>query len=154
MEGKGLKALNVLLTNTYKYAITTKVLCQVFDAFVGSTLNYACEIWGFSKLREIERIHLQFCKSLLSVKSLTCNMGVYGELGRFPLYISRYTRIIKYWCKIVKRDTIIIQRLYGTIVRGQAITPPPPKGIYGIFLLCCLYNTKLKSSRLPPSNYC
>ena len=57
-------------------------MCQLFDAFVGSILSYSCEIWGFGKCKEIERIHLKFCKYLLKVKSLMCNMGVYGELER------------------------------------------------------------------------
>ena len=29
---------------------------------------------------------------------------VYGELGRFPLYITRYGRIIKFWLKVVNSD--------------------------------------------------
>jgi len=33
-------------------------------------------------------------------------------LGRYPLYISRYTRIISYWCKILQSDNIIISSLY------------------------------------------
>ena len=70
------------------------------------------EIWGFSKSKEIERIHMKFCKRILGVKSSTCNMAIYGELGRYPLYINRYTRIIKFWCKIIYSDNIIIKKLY------------------------------------------
>jgi len=55
-------------------------VCQLFDAFVGATLNYSCEVWGASKSKEIERIHLKFCKQLLYVKKSTSNMAVYGEL--------------------------------------------------------------------------
>ena len=76
--GKGLKALNCLLFNTKKCCLKLKVLCQLFDAFVGSILNFSSEVWGFGKCKEIERIHLKFCKTLLKVKSSTCNMGVYG----------------------------------------------------------------------------
>jgi len=40
-------------------------------------------------------------------------MAIYGELGRYPLYINRYTRIIKFWCKIIYSDNIIIiKKLY------------------------------------------
>ncbi len=59
LAGKGLKALNTLLANTYNFILKPKTVCQLFDAFVGSTLSYACEIWGFSKSKEIERIHLK-----------------------------------------------------------------------------------------------
>ena len=85
IAGKGLKALNVLLNNTKHYAFKPSVLCQLFDSFVSSILNYGSEIWGFTKSKEIERVHLKFCKQLLGVKTSTCNMAVYGELGRYPL---------------------------------------------------------------------
>jgi len=84
----------------------------LFDAFVSATLNYGHGIWGFSKSKEIERIHMKFCKRILGVKSSTCNMAIYGELGRYPLYINRYTQIIKFWCKIIYSDNIIIKNLY------------------------------------------
>ena len=45
--GKGLKALNFLFVNTKTYALTPKVMCQLFDSFVGSILSYSCEVWGF-----------------------------------------------------------------------------------------------------------
>ena len=42
----------------------------------------------------------------------TCNAGVYGDLGRYPLYITRYIRIIKYWCKLLNTDNIIMKTIY------------------------------------------
>ena len=116
--GKALKALNVLLVNCKKLPLKPKILCQLFDAFVGSILLYASEIWGFSNSKEIERVHLKFCKRILNVRLNTCTAGVYGELGRYPLYISRYVRIIKYWCKVVNSDNIIIKKLYEQGLRG------------------------------------
>ena len=113
--GKGLKALNCLLYNTKKYCLKPKVLCQLFDALVGSILSFSSEVCGFGKCKEIERIHLKFYKTLLKVKSSTCNMGVYGELGRYPLYISRYARNIKFWCGINETDNILINTLYDSL---------------------------------------
>ena len=37
---------------------------------------------------------------------------MYGELGRYPLYINRYVRIIKYWLKIVKTNNILLRVVY------------------------------------------
>ena len=54
-------------------------------------------MWDFGKNKEIERIHLKFCKIVLNVKSSTSNAGVYGELGRNSLYI------IKNWSYNVKQ---------------------------------------------------
>jgi hypothetical protein len=96
VTGKALKALNVLLLNCKKYDFKPKLLCQLFDSFVGSILNYSSEIWRFTKSKQIERIYLKFCKIILSVRNTTCTVCVYGELGRYPLFISRYIRIIKY----------------------------------------------------------
>ena len=84
---KGLKALNCLMYNTKTYALTPKVICQLFDTFVGSVLSYSCEVWGFGKCKSIERIHLKFCKALLKVRSSTPSLGVYGDLGRCPLVL-------------------------------------------------------------------
>ena len=91
-------------------------MCQLFDAFLSSVHSYFREIWGFGKCKEIDRIHLQFCKYLLKVKSSTCNMGVYGELERYPLYVSRYTRIIIFWCHIINTDNILVNKLYSSLV--------------------------------------
>ena len=112
LVGKALKALNVLLFNCKGLPLSPKTLCQLFDSFVGSVLSYSSEIWGCTKSKELERIHLKFCKRILKVR-LNCNSaGVYGELGRYPLYISRYCKVIKYWIKVVNSDNILLNRLY------------------------------------------
>ena len=112
LVGKALKALNVLLINCRKIKIKPKLQCQLFDSFVGSILGYASEIWGHGKSKVIERIHLKFCKSVLNVRTNTSSMGVYGELGRYPLYISRYLQILKYWFKLLNTDNIILKTVY------------------------------------------
>ena len=91
-------------------------MCQLFDAFVGSILNYSCEVWGFGKSKVLERIHLKFCKNILKVKSSTSSSGVYGELGRYPLFITRYVRIVKYWSRIANSENILIVHLYNYLV--------------------------------------
>ncbi|KAL4221122.1 hypothetical protein ACF0H5_019381 [Mactra antiquata] len=112
LTGKAIKALNVLLTKCKKYMSKPKILCQLLDSFVGSILAYSCEIWGFGKSNEIERIHLKFLKKIINVRSNTSNIAVYGELGRYPLYITRRLRILKYWLKIIDTDIIIIEAVY------------------------------------------
>jgi len=116
LTGKALKAMNILLSKCHDYDLKPKILCQLFDAFVGSILNYASEVWGYTKSKELERIHLKFCKRLLKVKLNTCNACVYGELGRYPMYINRYMRIIKYWFNIRRSKNIIIKTVYNLTV--------------------------------------
>ena len=55
-------------------------MCDLVDAFVSSTLNYSGEVWGFGQSKEIERIHLKFCKRHLNVKSSTFADAIYREL--------------------------------------------------------------------------
>lgn len=62
MIGKTLKTMNFLLFKCREYDIKPTILCQLFDAFVGSILNYASQTWGDTKSKEIERIPLK-CKS-------------------------------------------------------------------------------------------
>ena len=50
------------------------------------------------------------------MKSSTCNIGVYGEPERYPKYIVRYTRIIKFWCHVMNSDNILVYNLYDSLV--------------------------------------
>ena len=37
-------------------------------------------------------------------------------MGRYPLYIARYCRLITYWCKLVTSDNIILRTVYNQTV--------------------------------------
>ena len=116
LSNKALKALNILNSKTRCFDFETSTLLQLFDAFVGSILSYSCEINGFCKSQSLERIHLKQCKKLLNVKSSTSNAAVYHELGRYPLYINRYCRIIKFWGKLVLSDNLVIRSSYEALL--------------------------------------
>ena len=70
-----------------------------------------------------ESIHMQFCKRILGVKRSTTNMMVYSELGRWPLYISRNIRIVKYWIKLLNTDNCILKECYSTYYDECLINP-------------------------------
>ena len=38
------------------------------------------------------------------MKTSTLNEIVYGEVGRYPLFIERYRRIVKYWLHIIQTN--------------------------------------------------
>ena len=50
---------------------------------------------GFFSADGCESVHRKYLKWLQGVKISTSNMAVYGETGRFPLFIDRYIRIVK-----------------------------------------------------------
>ena len=90
-----------------------------------SILNYGCEIWGFSNAENIERVHRKFCKWYLSVKMSTNNLSLYAELGRYPLYIGRRIRIIKYWLNLyqTKHENCILRTLNAKLRHEIGINP-------------------------------
>lgn len=89
---------------------------DLFDTYVGSILNYGCEIWGNHKGPDIERLHLNFMKRLLGVKRATHNMMVYRELARFPFHINRCVRLVKYWLKISSSENCIVHSVYNMLL--------------------------------------
>jgi hypothetical protein len=92
--------MNSLLNIKKELDISLEIMFNLFDAYVLSILNYNCEVWGFYKAENIERVQRKFCKWLLNVKMLTNTLSLYSELGGLPLYIERYVRIAKYWLKL------------------------------------------------------
>ena len=58
-------------------------------------------------------IHTKFLRKLLCVNTSTNLVGLYGELGRVPLYVLRKFHIIRYWFKLLKSDdTSLIKKIY------------------------------------------
>ena len=51
---------------------------------------------GSERLIELEKLHLSACKCILGVSHSTLTDGIYAELGRHPLQISRTIAIAKY----------------------------------------------------------
>ena len=77
----GLSRKAIFKINKYLYKFTNisiKHRLELFDKLVLPILNYGCEVWGFHMANNIERVHTQYCKNILSVKRSTQNNCVYG----------------------------------------------------------------------------
>ena len=62
------------------------------------------------------------CKYALGVGKKTTNMDVYGELGRYPLYIDTVVAMVKYWLRLSKEsetDTLLKDALQDNYVMFQ-----------------------------------
>ena len=87
-------------------------------------------MWGLSNAEPMEVFHRGFLKSVLRVKDSTPNCFVYGELGTFPLYIERHTRVMGYWVDIINAsnaDRSLVVRIYKelfqlTLSHPEAVT--------------------------------
>ena len=59
----------------------------------------------------IEKVHLNFCKLLLHLKSFTPSYMIYGELGRYPLEIDIKSRIISFWAKLLSGKELKLSKI-------------------------------------------
>ena len=107
---KALYSLNSLFDNI-SLDISDKI--KLFDSMISSILNYGCEIWGFHKAPDVERIHLKFLKNIINVRQQTTNTAIYGEFGRVPMQVIRKTRLIRYWYKILQNPDSLVFKLYN-----------------------------------------
>ena len=51
-----------------KMYLNTETMLSLFDTYVRSVINYWCEIWGFHNGKDVEKVQLQYLKTLLDVK--------------------------------------------------------------------------------------
>ena len=116
---RALYSLNTLF-DTLSLNVSEKI--KLFDSMIMPILSYGCEVWGFHKSPDIEKIHLKFLKQLLGVHGKTPNTAVYGEFGRYPLLIMRHIRIIKYWFRIMKvPDSLMFKLVHMTDENGNLV---------------------------------
>ena len=95
------KATKSLLQITKDKEVLVGVMFGLFSSFVTPILNYVCEVWGFIRADNIERVHRKFCKWVLNVKPSTSNLALYGEVGRFPLLLCRQSPIVNFFFKLI-----------------------------------------------------
>ncbi|XP_067661950.1 uncharacterized protein [Haliotis asinina] len=100
---RGKRALLQILYNLRKIdVVDPKVFFKIFDSQIQPILLYGAELWGVSCIENIEKIHVLACKRYLYVGLQTPNVIIYGECGRYPLYINALCRVIKYWLKLTE----------------------------------------------------
>lgn len=117
------KAMFCLMKTVKENHFNIQTKLELFDTYVGSILNYGCEIWGNHKDPDIERVHLNFLKRILGVKRSTLNMMVYRELDRYPLHINRCVRQVRYWVKLRNNNNCIVQSVYNVLLSEYDLIP-------------------------------
>jgi hypothetical protein len=100
-----------------KIVFNCETLLSLFDSYVSSILNYGSEVWGYHKADDVEKVHISYLKRILKVRKSAVNYMVYCELGRFPMYIERYCRVLRYWFALLYTDNCILKCLYEDILR-------------------------------------
>ena len=75
---------------------------KIVDVKIQPILLYASEIWGLDRLDHIEKVHMMGCKRFLGVPTRTPNKMIYGDLGRYPLYVNSYSNCLRYRLKLLQ----------------------------------------------------
>lgn len=116
--GQALKAIFKMNKQLNKFInLSVKHRLELYDKLIAPILSYCGEVWGFVEGKQIEKVHIQFCKKLLGVKRSTQNDFVYGELGRMSHQALRYYQIIRYWIKIINSsENKYIRKVYNMLL--------------------------------------
>ncbi len=70
----------------------------------------------------LKKIHVLACKKFLSVGITTPNSMVYGECGRYPIYIISQIRCLRHWLKIACMHNHRIPKLaYNMLVHADSV---------------------------------
>ena len=111
------KSMQLLKQRIVNLHLPVDCQLKLFDQTIVPLLLYGSETFGFENLQPLEKIHLDFLKSILRMKSSTPMIMVYGEFGRFPLEIQIKTRMIKFWAKILTdKNTKISHKIYNFLL--------------------------------------
>ena len=106
------KARYALYRKLRNISIPIDLQLKLFDSLIEPILLYSCEIWRFENLAILEKIHLQFLKKMLSVRSSTPSFMVYGEYGRYPLEIKIKLRVLHFWIKLLQYEDKSCSNMY------------------------------------------
>ena len=75
------------------------VLWKLFDTQTEPVLTYAAEVWGLEDVDPIEKVQTFALKRFMGVPLHSSNKLLYGETGRFPLFIKTVVKCGKNWLK-------------------------------------------------------
>ena len=95
------RAMYSLYKKSRSLQLPVDIQLHLFDKVVLPIMLYSCEVWGFSNLAPLEKLHRKYCKMVLKLRSSTPNLMIHGETGRFPLEVLVKVRMIKFWSRIV-----------------------------------------------------
>ena len=129
------KSMQLLRKRIVNLHLPVDCQLKLFDQTIVPILLYGSETFGFENLQPLEKIHLDFLKSILKMKSSTPLIMIYGEFGRFPLEIQVKTRMIKFWAKILTgKNTKISYKMYELLLYLHN------KDIYSCKWILCIQN--------------
>ena len=80
---------------------------KLFAILILPILTYGCEVCGYENTKLLEKLHLQYCRNILGVRTTTPNFMTYGELGRTPIALCIKLKLIKiiiFWNRLISNE--------------------------------------------------
>ena len=87
------------------------VIFKIFDTKILPVLLYGSEIWFRHPSMAVEKVHNQFCKSVLRLPIYATNVFARRELVRYKLEVFKYLKAIKYWLRVLSLSGCRIPKL-------------------------------------------
>ncbi|MEW8547673.1 MAG: reverse transcriptase family protein, partial [Candidatus Thiodiazotropha sp.] len=107
------KAMHLLRQRIHNLELPIDCQLKLFDQTIVPIILYGCELSGFEICNVLEKVHLDFLRSIFKMKKSTPLVMVYGEFGRFPLSIWIKSRMISYWAKLINaKETKLVTFMY------------------------------------------
>ena len=91
----------MLLKRIRNINIPIDLQVKLFDQTIVPVLTYASEIWGVEDVKILEKVQLDFLRTILCVRKSTPLFMLYGEVGQFPLQVIIQIRIICFWGRLL-----------------------------------------------------
>ena len=128
LHDKACRAMYAVVQKGLSMDLDFELFFKLFDACVSPILLYGVEVWGYENLDIIEKVHTKFMKIILKTSKFSRNTCLYGELGRFPLYIVAYQRMLGFWYRTMKGNekklsNIMYKILVNLHVRDKHSSP-------------------------------
>eukprot|EP00745_Piridium_sociabile_P027419 TRINITY_DN4419_c0_g1_i3.p2 TRINITY_DN4419_c0_g1~~TRINITY_DN4419_c0_g1_i3.p2 ORF type:complete len:170 (-),score=9.74 TRINITY_DN4419_c0_g1_i3:83-592(-) len=92
---------------------------NMFDTQIEPMLTYAAEVWGLLNNKQMEKVHTYAIKRFLGVPIHASNQVLYGDTGRYPLFIRTYVKCIRYWLKLLRLPHSRLCRQAYDMMLGQ-----------------------------------
>ena len=116
LKNKGIKALFSLKSKLGNLRnLSPQLMLDIFDKLIRPIVVYGCDIWSDECCKDspIETVNVNFCRFILGVSKKTTKMGIYGELGRFPLDIFVKKQAIKYLVHVMNTKNNILREAFS-----------------------------------------
>ena len=78
---------------------------------------YGSEVLFIGKeISDFEMVHLSLLKNMLGVKQQTTSVTIYGDTGRYPLFLKQQILALKYWiCLISLPKSCYLRIVYNSL---------------------------------------